>query len=133
MKHCVERYGREEVERWYFETWNEANYPAYWYGTPQEFLKLHDYAIDGVRRALPTARVGGPDTAGHGGGFMDDFLEHVIGGTNHATGDTGTPTDFVAFHAKGNATYIDGHVRLDMRAQLKTIDEGFARIAAIPQ
>ena len=133
VKHCVERYGHEEVEQWYFETWNEANYPAYWFGTPQEFLKLHDYAIDGVRRALPTARVGGPDTAGHGGEFMDDFLEHVIGGTNHATGGTGTPTDFVAFHAKGNATYIDGHVRLDMRAQLKTIDEGFARIAAIQQ
>src|SRR6185369_12578976 len=24
-RHCVERYGRAEVETWYFETWNEAN------------------------------------------------------------------------------------------------------------
>ncbi|HKE96353.1 MAG TPA: hypothetical protein VKB34_18745 [Povalibacter sp.] len=132
VRHCVERYGREEVEQWYFETWNEANYPAYWYGTPQDFYKLHDYAIDGVRRALPTARVGGPDTAGSGGKFMDDFLAHVADGTNHATGATGTPTDFISFHAKGNATFIDGHVRLSIGTQLKTIDEGFARIAAIP-
>ena len=50
VKHCVERYGREEVEQWYWETWNEPN-GHYWTGTPQEFHKLHDYAIDGVRRA----------------------------------------------------------------------------------
>ena len=133
VKHCVERYGREEVEQWYFETWNEANYPAYWYGTPQEFYKLHDYAIDGVRRALPTARVGGPDVAGSGGKFMDDFLAHIVSGTNYATGRPGTPTDFLAFHAKGNATFLDGHVRLGIATHLKTIDEGFAKIAAVPQ
>ena len=55
-RHCVDRYGREEVEKWYWETWNEPNI-GYWRGTSNEFHKLHDYAIDGVRRALPTARV----------------------------------------------------------------------------
>jgi xylan 1,4-beta-xylosidase len=128
-KHCVERYGRAEVERWYFETWNEANYPAYWYGTPEEFYKLHDYAVDAVRRALPTARVGGPDAAGSGGKFMDDFLKHVTSEKNFASAASGTPTDFVSFHAKGNATFIEGHVRLNLGAHLKTIDEGFAKIA----
>ncbi|HEY5807537.1 MAG TPA: hypothetical protein VIT67_06195, partial [Povalibacter sp.] len=132
VKHCVERYGRDEVARWYFETWNEANYPAYWYGTPQEFYKLHDYAIDAVRRALPVARVGGPDTAGSGGKFMDDFLEHIATGTNYATGKTGTPADFISFHAKGSATFVDDHVRLSIANQLQTIDTGFAKIAAIP-
>ncbi len=129
-KHCVERYGREEVEKWYFETWNEANYPAYWFGTPEEFYKLHDYAIDAVKRALPSARVGGPDTAGSGGKFMDDFLAHVARGTNYATGERGSPTDFISFHAKGSPTYVDGHVRMGIAAHLKTIDEGFAKIAA---
>lgn len=131
-KHCVERYGREEVETWYFETWNEANYPAYWLGTPEEFYELHDYAIDAVRRALPSARVGGPDTAGSGGKFMDDFLAHVAHGTNYATGKKGTQTDFIAFHAKGSPTYVDGHVRMGIAAHLRTIDEGFAKIAANP-
>ena len=70
-----------------FETWNEANI-GYWRGTPEEFRKLHDYAIDGVRRALPTARVGGPDTAGSGGQWMRDFLEHQLRGKNFATGGT---------------------------------------------
>jgi xylan 1,4-beta-xylosidase len=131
-KHSIERYGRAEVEQWYFEVWNEANYPAYWYGTPDEFYKLHDFAIDAVRRALPTARVGGPDAAGSGGKFMDGFLRHVTEETSYANSRAGTPADFVSFHAKGNATFIDGHVRLNLGAHLKTIDEGFAKIANSP-
>jgi xylan 1,4-beta-xylosidase len=132
-KHCVERYGREEVETWYFEVWNEPNGRAYWRSSVEEFCKLHDYAIDAVRRALPTARVGGPDTAGDGGKFMDAFRKHVTTGTNYATGKIGTPTDFVAFHAKGNPKFIDGRVQMGIANQLRTIDTGFRRIAAVPQ
>jgi hypothetical protein len=101
----------------------------YWTGTPQEFLKLHDHAIAGVRRALPTAPVGGPDVAGSGGQFMEDFLTHVTEGTNYAAGQRGTPTDFLRFHAKGSPKVIDGHVRIGIAAQLATIDEGFRQRA----
>jgi xylan 1,4-beta-xylosidase len=132
VEHCVERYGREEVEGWYWEVWNEAN-GAYWKGTQEEFYRLHDYAIDGVRRALPNARVGGPHTAGSGGYFMDGFLRHVLHERNYATGQIGTPTDFVAFHAKGLPAIVDGHVRMAISTQLKTIDEGFRIIAAVPE
>lgn len=134
VTHCVDRYGRAEVERWYWQVWNEAN-PAdgYWRGTPEEFRKLHDYAIDGVRRALPTAKVGGPDTAGPGGQWMRDFLEHCRHGTNHATGATGTPLDFVSFHAKGAPVSVDGHVRMGIANQLRDVNEGFAIVASYPQ
>ncbi len=131
-KHCVEKYGRGEVETWYWQVWNEANI-GYWRGTPEEFLKLHDYAIDAVRRALPNARVGGADTAGSGGDFTRSFLEHCLRGTNHATGETGTPLDFVSFHAKGAPTYVDGHVRMGIARQLRTIDDGFGLIASFPE
>ena len=131
-RHCVEKYGRAEVESWYWETWNEANI-GYWRGTPEEFRRLHDYAVDAVRRALPTARVGGPDVAGSGGPFMRDFLEHCLRGTNHATGKVGTPLDFVSFHAKGAPTTADGHVRMGIASQLRTIDEGFRIIASYPE
>ena len=131
-RHFVQRYGAEEVRRWWFETWNEANLSIYWKGTPEEFYKLHDFAIAGVRRALPDARVGGPDVAGDGGPFMEGFLDHVTTGRNHATGETGTPTDFLAFHAKGSPVYVDGHVRMGIKEQLATIDRGFRMIAARP-
>ena len=131
-KHNVERYGREEVEHWYFEVWNEANFPTYWQGTPEDFYRLHDVAIAAVRRALPTARVGGPDTAGPGGEFMDGFLEHVTTGTNYATGETGTPTDFLSFHAKGRPTFVDGHVRMGIATHLKEVDGGFTKVLSVP-
>lgn len=133
VRHSVDRYGRTEVEQWWWEVWNEANGAAYWHGTPEEFYKLHDYAVDAVRRALPTARVGGMDSAGAGGKFMKDFLEHCAHGTNYATGATGTPTDFLSFHAKGSPGFVDGHVRLGIANQLRTLDAGFAEIAAVPE
>jgi xylan 1,4-beta-xylosidase len=132
VKHCVEKYGRAEVERWYWEVWNEPNI-AYWQGTPEEFRKLHDYAVDAVRRAVPAARVGGPDTAGGGGQFLRDFLEHCLRGTNHATGAKGTPLDFIAFHAKGQPTYVDGHVQMGIARHLQTIDGAMAIIASFPE
>jgi len=33
VRHCIEKYGREEVEAWYWEVWNEPNI-GYWRGTP---------------------------------------------------------------------------------------------------
>jgi xylan 1,4-beta-xylosidase len=123
-KHCVDKYGAAEVATWYWETWNEANI-GYWKGTPEEFLKLHDHAVGAVRRALPQARVGGPDMAGSDPKFLRAFLEHSLG--------AGTPVDFVAFHAKGAPTYVDGHVRMGIAAQLATIDQGFRTIASFPQ
>ena len=131
-EHCIERYGRDEVRTWCWETWNEPNI-AYWQGTHEEFCKLHDYAVDAVRRALPTARVGGPDVAGSGGKFQRDFIEHCIRGANHATGGKGTPLDFVSFHAKGSPQFVDGHVRMGIANQLRTIDEGFGIIASFPE
>ena len=131
-QHCIKQYGRTEVERWYWEVWNEANI-GYWRGTPEEFLKLHDYAIDAVRRALPQARVGGPDTAGSGGRFTRNFIEHCLRGTNFATGKVGTPLDFISFHAKGAPTYTNGHVRMGIANQLRTIEDGFRIVASYPE
>ena len=124
VRHCVERYGEAEVATWYWETWNEANI-GYWQGTLEEFLKLHDHAIDAVRRALPGAKVGGPDMAGSDPKFLRAFLENCHG--------RGTPLDFVAFHAKGRPRYVDGHVQMGIAAHLATIDLGFATIASFPE
>lgn len=132
VSHCLERYGRSEVEQWYWQVWNEPNI-GYWRGTPEEFHKLNDFAIDAVRRALPTARVGGPDTAGSGGRFTRAFLEHCLRGTNYATGKVGTPLDFLSFHAKGAPVFTNGHVRMGIANQLRTIEEGFRIVASFPE
>ena len=134
-KHSVERYGRAEVEKWYWEVWNEADIVQYWpnSATREDFFQMHDYAIAGVRRALPSARVGGMDAASAGGQFMGAFLEHALHGTNYATGQKGTPLDFVSFHVKGQPALVDGHVRMGISNQLRNLTNGFNQIAAHPE
>src|ERR1700685_1607442 len=104
VRHVVQKYGRGEVETWYWEVWNEPDI-AYWHGTPEEYDKLYDYAADALKRALPSARVGGPATTGpsneKAAGFLRQFLEHCASGKNFATGATGAPLDFITYHAKG--------------------------------
>ncbi len=132
-RHCVERYGRAEVEKWYWEVWNEPNI-FYWHGSRADYFKLYDYAVDGVRRALTTARVGGPETAGGpGGGFLREFLLHCARGTNGVSGKIGSPLDFVSFHAKGYPVFTNGHVRMGLASQFKNIDDAFAVIASFPE
>ncbi len=63
VKHAVQRYGEAEVRTWRWEVWNEPNI-SYWQGTPEEYFKLYDYAVAGVRAALPGAKVGGPASTG---------------------------------------------------------------------
>ena len=136
VKHSVDRYGKKEVESWYWEVWNEPDI-GYWRGTPEEFRKLYDYAADGLKRALPTAKIGGPHVTGPNGQrtqqLLRDFIEHCLRGTNGATGKTGTPLDFVAFHAKGAPRVVDGHVRMGISNQLRAIDNGFKIAASFPE
>jgi xylan 1,4-beta-xylosidase len=132
-RHCVEKYGRGEVEQWYWEVWNEPNI-SYWHGSHADYFKLYDYAVDGVRRALPSARVGGPETAGGPGGrFLREFLDHCARGTNFVTGRAGSPLDFVSFHAKGAPVFTNDHVRMGMANQFKNMNDAFAVIASFPQ
>jgi xylan 1,4-beta-xylosidase len=77
--------------------------------------------------------VGGADTAGSGGKFTRDFLEHCLRGTNYATGRMGTPIDFVSFHAKGAPVFTNEHVRMGIAAQLRTIEDGFRIVASYPE
>src|SRR5271170_3786609 len=136
VKHSVDRYGRQEVESWYWEVWNEPNI-SYWHGTPEEFDKLYDFAVDGVKKALPSARVGGPATTGpldpKAAEFLRQFLAHCASGTNEATGKTGAPLDFITFHAKGRPEVVDGNVRMGISTNLRDVASGFDVVLRFPQ
>ncbi len=136
-KHCVEKYGMAEVKTWYWEVWNEAN-GGYLVAAPGEskvvsYEKIWDYAADGIRKAIPDAIIGGAETAGEGGAFQRDFIEHCINGTNYATGQKGSPLGLVSFHAKGSPTRNLGRVQMGIAAQLNTINTGFRTVAARPE
>lgn len=134
-EHLVERYGRDEVATWYFEVWNEPDI-TYWHGTEADYFKLYDYAVAGVRAALPTARVGGPASTGPGNAkaeaFLDNFLKHCLNDKSTANGKP-IPLDFISFHPKGRPTVVDGHVRMGLSNELKAADAGFRIVAKYPQ
>jgi xylan 1,4-beta-xylosidase len=91
-RHCLDRYGAQEVDAWLWELWNEPDI-FYWRGTPEQFHELYAATVEGVRSVLPDAQVGGPAVTGGGTEFLDGFLSYV-----HAQE---LPLDFVSFHTKG--------------------------------
>jgi xylan 1,4-beta-xylosidase len=135
-RHLRERYGNDEVKTWLWEVWNEPDID-YWKGTPEEFFKLYDYSAAAVLRALPGAKVGGPDTTGPGrakaADFLRQFLQHCDTGRNSASGKTGAPLDFISFHPKGSPTWQGDHVQMGIAAQLNAIEQGFKIVASFPK
>lgn len=149
-RHFVGKYGHDEVESWWFELWNEPDI-GYWSGSVgpgigredplaaqkaqtrrEEFNKLFDFTVEGVRRALPTARIGGPEVTGGAQAMLRSFLQHTSAGINYATGKTGTALDLITFHAKGSPTFVEGRVRMGVANQLRNIDGHFAVIKEFP-
>jgi len=135
VRHSVNRYGKKEVESWWWELWNEPN--GYWKGTQEEFFKLYDYTTDAVKRALPTAKIGGINIAGTAGAgaqqWMHAFIKHCFSDTNYVTKKIGAPVDMILFHAKGSPRVVDGHVQMNMGRQLSDINAGFKFVASYPQ
>ncbi len=134
-EHLVQRYGKEETLKWYWEVWNEPDI-AYWHGTPEEYFKLYDYSVAAVRTALPGAKVGGPATTGanspRASKFLDDFLKHCAEARSAANGGP-IPLDFISYHPKGKPTLIGDHVRMGLGTELINASEGFRIIAKYPQ
>ncbi|HKK47439.1 MAG TPA: hypothetical protein VJ964_18060 [Balneolaceae bacterium] len=135
VKHCIERYGKEEVKSWWWEVWNEPNID-YWQGTEQQYFKLYDYTVNAVLKALPDAKVGGPATTGPGwdqaAGWLRDFLKHCQNDKNAVTGKTGAPLDFISYHAKGAPDVVNGHVQMNMGSELNDVEKGFQIVSSSP-
>jgi xylan 1,4-beta-xylosidase len=132
--HLRDRYG-SQTATWLWEVWNEPDIP-YWHGTPEEYDRLYDLTAAAIRKALPDAKVGGPEATGvsdHSEPFLRQFLEHCAHGVNAATGQTGAPLDFISYHPKGNPKFVDGHVVMNVGNQLRAVERGMKVIASYPE
>ena len=136
VKHSVARYGEKEVLTWLWEVWNEPNI-AYWSGTFDEYCKLYDYAVDGLKKACPECTIGGPHSTSprddKAYNFLTKFITHCLHGKNYATGKTGTPLQYIGFHAKGSPEIVNGHIRMNMGVQLKDVQRGFQVVNSFPE
>jgi xylan 1,4-beta-xylosidase len=136
VHHLRERYGDAEVKTWLWEVWNEPDID-YWKGTPQEYFKLYDFSVDAVLRALPEARVGGPDSTGpaspKAAEFLRSFLDHCAHQPNYVSGKVGSRLDFISFHPKGAPKWQGDHVQMGIARQLGAIEQGFQIVASFPE
>jgi xylan 1,4-beta-xylosidase len=135
-RHLRERYGDAEVKSWLWEVWNEPDIP-YWKGTPEEYFKLYDFSADAILRALPAARIGGPDSTGpanpKAAEFLRLFLEHCAHQKNYASGKMGSRLDFISYHPKGSPKWEGDHVRMGIARQLESIEQGFKIVMSFPE
>jgi xylan 1,4-beta-xylosidase len=126
---------RPRSSTWWWEVWNEANNQpsGYWGGTPRGFSQA---ARLRRRRRAPRAAHGAGRRAAlrRSRRPVHDGLPRALP-ARHQLRDRakGTPLDFVAFHAKGLPTTCDGHVRMGISKQLKTIETAFTTIASYPE
>ncbi len=102
--HLMDRYGREEVESWYFETWNEPDV-GFWrdrFGEAlQPLLNYYDACSEGLKEANPRLRFGGPGTCQGLSETLKAVLAHCHSGRNYFTGEAGVRMDFISVHVKG--------------------------------
>ena len=63
VRQWAERYGLEEIRRWYYEVWNEPNLIAFWTGTKSEYFEMYRRTVQAVKRVDSQLRVGGPATS----------------------------------------------------------------------
>ena len=92
-QHLADRYGIEEVSRWYFEVWNEPNMD-FWAGEPKQatYFQLYDHTARALKKVNPGLRVGGPATAQ--AAWVSAFIAHCA--------ESQVPVDFVSTHVYAN-------------------------------
>jgi xylan 1,4-beta-xylosidase len=94
-QHLVDRYGLDEVSKWYFEVWNEPNID-FWNGIPRQesYFELYDHTARDLKSVSPRLRVGGPATAA--AQWIPAFLQH--------TAESHVPVNFVSTHGYADDT-----------------------------
>lgn len=100
IKHCIERYGKEEVEKWYFEVWSAPEISnVFWYESQKSFFEFYKETYFSIKKFSNTLRVGSPGVLPiNDFQWFDDFLNYCK--TNSIV------LDFGASHIY---TYTDPH------------------------
>ncbi|MBB3456381.1 L-iduronidase [Rhizobium sp. BK313] len=106
VRRFFERYGAEEVSKWYFETWNEPDL-AWWKHGEDGFTNYYDACVAGIDAVDPTLRIGGPGTARTLSNMFKAFVAHCDSGTSCLTNDGPPRVDFISIHEKGVRMHLE--------------------------
>ncbi len=88
IKHILDRYGKDEVESWYFEVWNEPNLSRFFSGTKEDYFHLYEITVKTAKKIDQKLRFGGPATSYNS--WIPDMITFCQ--KNHL------PLDFISTH-----------------------------------
>uniref|UniRef100_A0ABM5FRN1 Alpha-L-iduronidase isoform X1 n=1 Tax=Pogona vitticeps TaxID=103695 RepID=A0ABM5FRN1_9SAUR len=131
----IERYGLQHVSKWNFETWNEPDHHDFdnVSMTINGFLNYYDACSEGLRRASPRLKFGGPGDSFHPfpkSPMCWNLLSHCYNGTNFFTGETGVRLDYIAMHKKGSGSSL--HILEQETEAMGQIQKIFPSFVSVP-
>ena len=90
VHHVTARYGKAEIDKWFFEVWNEPDLDSFFRSDDRmnDYFKIYESAARAVKRVDPDYKVGGPATAGLR--WIPEFIEFCKGNC--------VPLDFISGH-----------------------------------
>jgi len=123
VTHWEERYGKQEVTKWYFEVWNEPDLRGFFDATQADYFELYNHTAKAVKKVASNYRVGGPATSATK--WIADFL--------HYCDSSKLPVDFVSTHDYGTTSVLDefGTKKQKLKANPDTIALNVERIRSI--
>lgn len=110
-RELMNSYGFEKVNSWRFRIGTEMDNPNHWENgaddSLEKYLRTYDIATAAVKKVLPEAKVGPCNFNSMFAGQINrkvppmEVFEHFADGKNYATGEKGSPVDFVAISSYG--------------------------------
>jgi len=121
VQHCVDKYGADDVGQWYWEVWNEPDYPGSWNGMNAtesllakmaDYYALYDATVDAATAVLPNVLIGGPVSTWYGP--IGAFLQHCKSANKRVTFVSSHVYPGVDGNSPANATGLlnDNNARL---------------------
>ncbi len=60
VRHCLDRYGLQEVSQWRFEFWNEPELDYFWPGTEEQYMEMYLGTYQTIKSISDRLQVGAP-------------------------------------------------------------------------
>ena len=143
-RHVIERYGEKEAATWRFSCWNEPDLGGFSRFKLEEYWSLYDHFAAGVRSVSTRIPIGGPSLSSgniyKNPHLFRNTLEHIARGKNCATGETGSPIDFITVQTYGGhgaagssqSKYPSVDYLLEQQLRLVKIRDEFPELRRVP-
>lgn len=120
VQHWKERYGEEELRKWYFEVWNEPDLKGFYDGTQADYFELYAHTAKAVKSVSSYYRVGGPATSATK--WIPEFLSFCE--------QNQLPLDFISTHDYGTTSVLDefGKKKQQLKSTPDTIAINMKRV-----